>query len=198
MHPFTPFITEEIWKELGDKPENLLITAQWPQIDEAAIDHESSDEMDWVIKLIGAIRSVRSEMNVPPSAQMPLLLNGASEVQQIWLKRNWTVISRMARISEYRCETEFPKAALEFVHFGATAALPIADVIDLEQEKQRLEKTIKKAEGELKKLSGKLSNEKFLANAPSEVVEENKRRLETEQIACDKLKQSLAKILAAL
>ena len=198
MHPFTPFVTEEIWEKLGDKPEELLITSEWPQYGEDLINEDVVKEMEWVIGMITGIRSVRSEMNVPPSAQVPMILNGASDQAKSWLETHWVLLSRLARVSESSVDAEAPKGALELVHDGATVALPIADVIDLGQEKARLEKAIKKAEGELKKISGKLSNEKFLANAPEAVVEENKARLAAEQDACDKLKASLEKIVAAM
>ncbi|MDX1739414.1 MAG: class I tRNA ligase family protein, partial [Alphaproteobacteria bacterium] len=198
MHPFTPFVTEEIWEKLGDNPEQLLITSDWPEYGEELVDVDAFNEMEWVIGLISGIRSVRSEMNVPPSAKVPMILNEGTEEAKAWLKGHMLLISRLARVSEASTDVEPPKGALEFVHSGATIALPIADVIDLEQEKARLEKAIKKAEGELKKISGKLSNEKFLANAPDAVVEENKARLAAEQDACDKLKASLDKILAAM
>lgn len=198
MHPFTPFVTEELWEKLGQGRTAPLITAQWPSFDESLIDQAALDEMNWVLGLISGIRSVRSEMNVPPAAKIPMLLQGGSADDKARLERHWTVISRLARLESHAFDADMPKGSIELLQGGATVALPLADVIDLNQELARLEKAIKKADGEVTKIEKKLSNEGFLAKAPEEVVAENKERLAEEKDARAKLQDSLSRIKAAL
>ncbi|WP_259779913.1 valine--tRNA ligase [Aestuariispira ectoiniformans] len=198
MHPFTPFITEELWEKLGKGTDQPLITDAWPSFEDDMIDASALEEMNWVLGLISGVRSVRSEMNVPPAAKIPMLLQGGSDQDKAWLESNWAVIGRLARLESYAFDGELPKGSIELLHNGARVGLPLAEVIDLNQELARLEKAIKKADGEITKIEKKLSNEGFLAKAPEEVVEENKERLATEKDARAKLQDSLDRIKAAL
>lgn len=198
MHPFTPFITEELWEKLGQGTDQPLITDKWPSFDDGLIDAVASEEMNWVLGLISGIRSVRSEMNVPPAAKIPMMLQEGSAQDKTWLERHWTVVSRLARLDSYAFDGDVPKGSIEVLHSGVRVALPLAEVIDLNQELARLEKAIKKSDGEITKIEKKLSNEGFLAKAPEEVVEENKERLAAEKDARDKLQDSLNRIKAAI
>src|SRR3546814_12927133 len=86
LHPFMPFITEELWQQLAEERSSLLILAEWPNYDDALLDAGAAAEMDWVVRLITGIRSVRSEMNVPAAAKIPMLLTGADKRAQAWLE----------------------------------------------------------------------------------------------------------------
>ena len=179
LHPLMPFLTEELWaapKEYGVNRAQNLITTPWPDYAGRG-DREASEEMDWVIKLISAIRSVRTEMNVPVAAKIPLLATGASADTLARFERNKEALMRLARIEAFREAAELPKGAVQIVHGEATFALPVADFIDIEAELSRLAKEVSKADGEIKRFEGKLNNEKFVSRAPVEVVEGEREKL---------------------
>ena len=197
LHPLMPFITEELWEKLGFDGEGLLISTQVPELPESLIDPEAAAEMDWVIRLISEVRTVRAEMNVPPAAKIDLKLKDAAATTAERLERQKEVIQRLARLSSVETlEGEAPEGAVQFVVEEAVGLLPLAEVIDLSAEKARLEKEIAKAESEIGKLDKKLANEQFLAKAPAEVVEENKSRRAEEQETRDKLAAALERLEA--
>jgi valyl-tRNA synthetase len=196
LHPFMPFITEELWDQLGDARESALITAPWPDFPETLDAAAATAEMDWVVRLITDIRSVRSEMNVPAAAKIPMLLLGAGDEAGGWLGAHLELILRLARLDEVSTEGEVPKGAVQLVHDQATVALPIAEVIDVEAEKSRLEREIAKQDGEIEKLNKKLANRQFLAKAPEQVVEEQRDRLAEADAARLKLSDALERIAA--
>ena len=196
LHPFMPFITEELWDQLGDARESALIIAPWPDFPETLDDAAATAEMDWVVRLITGIRSVRSEMNVPAAAKIPMLLLGAGNEAGEWLGTHEELILRLARLDEVSTEGEVPKGAVQLVHDQATVVLPIADVIDVEAEKSRLEREIAKQDGEIEKLNKKLANQQFLAKAPEAVVEEQRERLAEADAARLKLSDALERIAA--
>jgi valyl-tRNA synthetase len=198
LHPFMPFITEELWTQFGGEDDGMLIVESWPELDDTLDDAASRAEMDWVIALITGVRSVRSEMNVPPAARMPLLLTGANETSAEWLVRNNAIIQRLARLGTVETGEVIPDGAVQLVQGEATAVLPIADVIDIAQEKARLQTAIAKSEGEIGKLEKKLGNAQFLAKAPEAVIEEQRERLTTTQATCAKLADALERLSAAL
>src|SRR3546814_8675023 len=134
--------------------------------------------MYWVVRLITGSRSGRSEMKVPAAAKIPRLLTGADKRAQAWLEVHRELIERLARLDAIATTGDVPKGSLQFVHDEATVALPLADVIDIAEERSRLQKEIAKADGEIAKLGRKLGNEQFLAKAPQEVVEEQRERSE--------------------
>jgi valyl-tRNA synthetase len=133
-------------------------------------------------------------MNVPAGAKIPLLIKGASQGTQERLKRHLNVISRLARLGSARETTEIPDGSVQVVLDEATLVMPLADVIDLKQERQRLEKEIKKVLGEIKKTDAKLGNDKFMSRAPEYVVEEQRERRAEAEAVLDKLKQALERL----
>ncbi|MDD9924576.1 MAG: valine--tRNA ligase, partial [Rhodospirillaceae bacterium] len=198
LHPFMPFITEELWTQFGNRDGGMLIGEAWPDFGESLDDAAVRAEMNWVVDLISGVRSVRSEMNVPPAAQIPILLTGANETSAAWLDRHGALIRRLARLSSAATGDAVPEGAVQLVHGEATAALPIADVIDIDQEKARLQSAIAKSEGEIGKLEKKLGNQQFLAKAPEAVVEEQRERLAASQSTRDKLADALERLSAAM
>jgi len=198
LHPFMPFITEELWTQFGDSGDSMLITESWPDHGSESEDETVRAEMGWVVGLISGIRSVRSEMNVPPAAKIPLLVTGANETSVDRLSRHGVLIERLARLSSATAADSIPEGAVQLVHGEATAALPIADVIDIDQEKARLQSAIAKSEGEIGKLEKKLGNQQFLAKAPGEVVEEQRERLAVSQSTRAKLIDALERLSAAM
>jgi valyl-tRNA synthetase len=179
LHPFMPFITEELWSRQG--PEKLLVLSPWPT--PGFEDSAAAAEVNWLVDLISAIRSVRSEMNVPAAAMVPLSISGTSGETKSRLVSHDVVIRRLARIEAITITTEPLKGAVQ-IHVGeATLSLPLGGVIDLEAERVRLKKEIDRVVKEIAKIDAKLGNSQFLAKAPDEVVEEQKeRRAEAEAL----------------
>ncbi len=197
LHPLAPFITEELWEKLGYDDAGLLISTQVEPLPDSLIDPEATAEMDWAIRLISEVRTVRSEMNVPPGAKVELLLKDASPDTLSRVERQKDLLMRLARLSSLEpLQGESAKGAVQFVIDEAVGILPLADVIDLSAEKARLQKEIAKAEGEIGKLDKKLANQQFLAKAPPEVVEETKARLKEGQDLRDKLAAALQRLEA--
>ncbi|MBO6558933.1 MAG: valine--tRNA ligase [Nisaea sp.] len=194
LNPLMPYITEELWGAFGG--EDLLITTAWPQGLAEAADPSAVAEMDWVVRLISEIRSIRAEMNVPAGAKIDLLLKDMSAETKARLERHREVILRLARLESAEATDQIPSGAVQGVIDEAVIVLPIADVVDLSQERVRLEKDLGKLDSEIMKLDKKLSNESFVARAPEEVVEENRERLAEERARRDKLAAALERIAA--
>ncbi|MBX6376330.1 MAG: valine--tRNA ligase [Acetobacteraceae bacterium] len=195
LHPVMPFITEELWDRLGYGPECSLIRAEWPRPVEVEGAEEARRELDWVVKLISEVRAVRSEMNVPPSVTVPLLMQGARseslERAQRWIE----AIRRLGRATEVRAlDGTPPKGVAQAVVEEATVMLPLADVIDLSAERVRLAKERAKVAAEAEKIAAKLGNASFVSRAPEEVVEENRERLAAAQAEMARLDAALARI----
>ncbi|HXI86052.1 MAG TPA: class I tRNA ligase family protein, partial [Parvularculaceae bacterium] len=172
LHPFMPFITEALWGETGQR-QTMLITARWPERHSALDAPEAAAELNWVIGLISAIRSVRTEMNVPAGAKIPFAAIGEADPR---LKRHEEAFLRLARLSEITSAKEPPKGAVQIIHEGRTFALPLAGVIDVAAERARLEKEIAKAASEIDRIDKKLSNKNFVEKAPEDVVTEQRDR----------------------
>ena len=197
LHPFMPFVTEEVWaKTAGENQSraNHLMLDVWPTLADDLINEDADSEINWLIEAIGEIRSVRSEMNVPAGAQVPLVVVGASAASQQRLRETETVLKRLARLAAITQADVVPDGAVQTVLGEATLAIALADVIDVDAEKARLKKDIGKVEGEIKKISGKLGNRGFLDKAPEAVLEENKLRLAEEEARRDKLQSALERL----
>ena len=141
-------------------------------------DPAAEAEIGWVVDLVTAIRSVRAEMNIPPATLMPLVLAGASAETRERAQRWNDVVKRMARLADISFADRAPEGAVQLLVRGEVAALPLKGVIDLSAEKARLDKELAKAEADIKRVDAKLGNEKFVANAPEEIVEEEKEKRE--------------------
>jgi len=192
LHPFMPFMTEELWAHTageGVTRDSMICHASWPT--PAYADDAAADEINWLVDLVTGIRSVRAEMNVPPSATAPLVVVGANTLTKARLATHDSAIRRLARVEDIRLEDTAPKGAAQIVVGEATACLPLGSLIDLAAEKARLEKAIDKAKAEAARIEGKLSNEKFVANAKPEVVEAERERMA-------ELDQQLASLSVAL
>ncbi len=193
LHPMMPFVTEELWEktgEFGPKRENLLILTEWPDLS-GLEDADADAELAWLVDVISNVRSVRSEMNVPASAKLQLVVSGAGEQTLARLVAGTSLISRLARLEEISPRNEVPGESAQFVVGDATYAMPLAGVIDLGAEKARLEKEVCKLDGEIAGIDKKLGNEQFVSKAPEEVIEEQKARR-------DAAVERREKILAAL
>jgi valyl-tRNA synthetase len=199
LHPFMPFITEELWArtaDFGAKRNGMLIAEPWPQLSLDLVDEEAEAEIDWMVRLIEETRSTRSELNVPPGAKIPLLLLGADSATEARLERYQDLIDRMARLEYSTSAKEAPKGSVTFVLDAATVALPLQGVVDLPAEAARLSKEIAKLEGEIGKMDQKLGNKQFVEKAPEEVVEELRERREEAAASAAKLQHALTQIKA--
>ncbi|HEX5776410.1 MAG TPA: valine--tRNA ligase [Caulobacteraceae bacterium] len=199
LHPVMPFITEELWDktaEFGAKRSGFLMTAEWPDLPASWVDAEAEGEIGWLVDLVTEIRSIRAEMNVPPSARPPLTLSGAAAATTARLARHRDLIVTLGRLESVREADAPPAGAAPFVVGEATAALAIAQFIDLAAEKSRLQKDIASAASDIDRTAKKLGNADFVARAPEEVVEENRERLAEAQAAKAKLEAALARLEA--
>ena len=196
MQPIMPFVTQELWVQLAP-PEGrngLLMLQSWPALGDDLRAPDAEDEMDWVIRMVSDIRTVRAEMNVPPSAELPLTLTGASATTVARLDTHTALLTRLARLSDVSVTETVPKGAVQVVVDEATVALPIGDVIDVAQEVARLEKEIGKVDGEIGKIEKKLANESFTAKAPPAVVEEQRARADDYRQSRTKLSEALDRL----
>ena len=195
LHPFMPFITEELWARTAAAPrETLLIEAPWPEFAKLPVSDAAAAEMQWVIDLIKGVRSVRSEMNVPAAAKIPLVLTGADAEGAGRLSRNADVIATLARLSSAETATAILKGSAQFVLGEAVVALPLGDVIDFAKERARLEKDLKKAEDEIARFDAKLGNEQFVSKAPPDVLEEQHTKRAEAQAMASRLREAVARL----
>ncbi len=195
LHPVMPFITEELWANTGGA--GMLISHAWPKFDAAAVDPEADEEINWLVDLIGEIRSIRSEMNVPGSARAPLALTGASDVTRARMARHEDLILFLGRLSKVEIADAAP-GSVPFVAGEATAHLAIAEFIDVKAEEARLLKEIAAFDKDMDGTLKKLNNPAFVARAPEEVIEENRERLREAQDGKAKLSAALERLRAAL
>ena len=168
LHPFMPFITEELWHAMGPR-ENDLIVAKWPMADARSLDPAASKEIDWLIRLVSEIRAARTEVNIAPGTRMQMHVRDADAETLARLERQATVIARLARASVVQ---DAPGGgALQVVVDGATFVLPLEGIIDLAVERERLTKGIAAATKERDALAGRLGNASFVERAKPEAVE---------------------------
>ncbi|WP_140985496.1 valine--tRNA ligase [Asticcacaulis tiandongensis] len=198
LHPVMPFITEELWGATGTNRANDLITESWPVYDAAAIDAAADKEINWLIDLISEVRSVRSEMNVPGSAKVPLSLTGANGDTQNWIGTHRDLILFLARLSEVGVSDNAPAGSIPFVISEATGQLSIAEFIDLQAETARLAKEIAAFDKTIDGTRRKLDNPEFVRKAPDEVIEENRERLSDAENGKARLSAALERLKAAL
>ena len=176
LHPIMPFITEELWETLSKRNE-MLVHCDWPEYDSALIDHAADLEMNWVVNLIESIRSARAQLRVPAGLKIPMIfVEMDSEAKQAW-ENNSEMIQKLARITELTSADEIPKGSIAISAKGASFALPLEGIIDVEEEKKRLSKSLDKLQKEISALKGRLQNSKFIESAPEEVILETKENL---------------------
>ena len=174
LHPFMPFISEELWAWAGEGKRRVLALAEWPT--PVFADDDAAAEIGWLIELITAIRSVRSEMNVPAAAMVALSVSGAAGETIVRLRTHEVAIGRLARTASIVLADEPLKGAVQLVLGEATLSLPLAGIIDIAAEKSRLVREVDKAAKEIARIDAKLGNAQFMAKAPEEVVEEQRER----------------------
>jgi len=193
LHPFMPFITEELWHATNENRSYDLIAAEWPTV--TAIDETAAAEVNWAIKFIQEIRSTRAEMNVPAAAQATALVIGASDTTQNRLSVFQDMICRLARLEKAEAvETAESKGAAQLVVDEATIYLPLAGLMDLDAEKARLGKNLEKLSKEAGAIKGRLSNQGFVAKAPEHVVTEAKEQLVDLEAQIEKVNAAITRL----
>jgi len=196
LHPFMPFITEELWaiKGLeGEAREGMLALARWPRLTELE-DAEAEAEVGWIVELISEVRSLRAEMNLPAGAEIALVVVGADKSAQARAAHWEDTLKRLARLTGVAFADAAPKSSAQLLVRGVLVALPLEGVIDLAAEAKRLDKEIEKLDGEAKKLDAKLANPGFLAKAEEEVIDEHRERLEAARARIEKLRAARGRL----
>lgn len=193
LHPFMPFITEELWSQtVGDtKRDGFLMAAEWPDMGDDYINTQAETDITWLIDLITEVRSVRTEMNIPPSKKAKMVLVGASEETISRMGTYKEALERMARMESWETADAAPKGAIQAVVGETTIAMPLEGLIDLDAERARLTKDTEKVEIEIKKIDGKLANKNFTDRAPAHVVEEQHTRRTAFMLELEKLQEAL-------
>ena len=177
LHPIMPFVTEEIWTKLPHEGDSLVI-ASYPVVEKAFEDETAIVGMNVLKELIRSVRNIRAEVNTPLSKPITLLIQTNDQAVQDFLEQNTNYIERFCNPQELVISPTLkaPELAMSAVLSGATIYLPLAGLINIEEEISRLEKELVKWQQEVKRVQGKLSNERFVANAPQEVVEQEKAK----------------------
>ncbi|WP_372928813.1 valine--tRNA ligase [Methyloceanibacter sp.] len=200
LHPFMPFVTEELWEKRapeGTRRETLLMLTEWPT--HLGLQNAKADaEMDWVIRFVTEVRSVRAEMNVPAGAKVPLVIAGATDKTKAQVAAHEETLKRLARIKTIDFTDAPPSGSVQMVLDEATLAMPLEGVIDIGAESERLKREIDKVGSEIAQLDARLANEKFVSRAPEHVVEEQRVRKSEAEATAAKLAQALKRLEAAL
>ncbi|MBC7634710.1 MAG: valine--tRNA ligase [Acetobacteraceae bacterium] len=197
LHPAIPYVTEEIWHKFGFGEEGSLIRTAWPKPFAVPSADAARAEVDWVVRLISEIRTVRSEMNIAPSIRTPILLKDATPADivraQAWIEP----IGRMARATNVEALVgDIPNGAAQILLDNITILLPLAGLIDFAAERTRLERDRAKSADDADKIRKKLDNADFVSRAKPEVVEENRDRLAAAEVEISRLTAALARVAA--
>jgi valyl-tRNA synthetase len=199
LHPFMPYLTEEIWQSVspfaGTQGDSIML-APWPTYRAEQVDEESESEIEWLKTLIIAIRTIRAEANIPPSTELTVLVSHASEQDKARLTRNTAYLAKLAKVSQLTALSpdEEPPPSLMALCGELEIRVPMAGVIDIDQELVRLDKEIAKHESELARLEGKLSNQAFVERAPAEVVVAERQKQEQAVASIATLKRQRSQI----
>jgi valyl-tRNA synthetase len=192
LHPFMPFITEELWGTTG-KREKLLVHTDWPELPTTLIDRDAEREMTFVTTLIDDIRSARAQVHVPVGLKADLVATSLTEEARAAFQRNEALIKRLARIDQVT-EGAAPKGSIAVAAEGAAFAIPLEGLIDIAEEKSRLQKGLDKLMREIGGLKGRLDNPNFVKSAPEDVVMEAQSNLEARQDEAAKMQEALKRL----
>jgi valyl-tRNA synthetase len=192
LHPFMPFITEELWHALGERNYDLIV-AKWPQ-PKADIDAEAKAEIDWLIKLVGEVRAARAELNISPGAKLAAHIQDAGEGTRARLERQQASASRLARVESWSFDAAPSGGSAQIVVDEATFVLPLEGVIDIAAEKARLAKALEAVAKEAKSLEGRLNNPNFVEKAKPEAVEKARADHAEKSAEAERLSAALARL----
>ena len=193
LHPIMPFITEELWSTTGRRAK-MLVHSDWPTYGTELDDPQARREMNWVTALIDEVRSARAQMHVPAGLKVVMLRHDLDRAALQALGNNQALILRLARLESITQADTSPKGAITVSVEGGRFSIPLAGIIDIGEEKARLNKTIEKLQKELGGLRGRLKNPNFVASAPPEVVEESREKLALGDEEIEKLSKALSRL----
>jgi len=193
LHPFMPFVTEELWSKLGDRADYPLITAKWPE-PAAAVDAEAKAEVEWLIELIQKIRATRAELNIPPGPTSMLCIGDPSEIAAKVLHSHAEALGKLARVHEIKFAFVSSGLTAPVLVGADTLQIPLEGVIDVEAERQRLAKALEAVEKEAKSLEGRLSNPNFVERAKPEAVEKARADHAERSAEAERLRAALARL----
>jgi valyl-tRNA synthetase len=194
-HPIIPFLTEILWKEFVGG--GLLINQSWPVVEEKQIDTAAQEEMDWIVQMIGDIRSRRAEFNVPSASLLPLLVYEATPEIEARLQRHDAILRRLGRLESIQASSSHPpvmKEAVQFIVGQTPIILPLGGSIDVSAEIKRLSQEMDKLTQEIDSCQKRLSNQDFMSKAKSEIIEEMQERLTDFGVRKDKIAQALGRL----
>ena len=190
LHPFMPFITEEIWQKLQTGEETIMLS-DFPKEEKEFINIDTEKEFDYLKEIISAIRNIRGEANVSPSKKIEVIFKTADENARNILQNNAKILDKLANVEKYEFNVEIPKLVGFRLVDTTEIFVPLAELIDLDKEIEKLEKSIEKTQVELDKVLKKLSNENFVAKAKPEAVEKERRIKEELENKIAKFKESM-------
>ncbi len=193
LHPFMPFVTEELWSKLGDRAHYPLITAKWPEPG-ASVDAEAKVEVEWLIALVGNLRTAKNELGIAPGARLDAYLPEPSEATRGIIARNSAAIDRLARLTGIKLEAAPAGAAMQIGAGDANIVVPLEGVIDIAAEKTRLTKALEVSTKEAKSLEGRLSNPAFVEKAKPEAVDKARADHAMHAAEAERLKAALARL----
>ncbi|MDZ7262007.1 MAG: valine--tRNA ligase [candidate division KSB1 bacterium] len=193
LHPFIPFITEEIWQTLKQKDEKSLIVSPWVHWDETLISEQAEKELGFLQAVIGAIRNIRGEMNVPPNKKAEVLVKGTDDGYISLIQQNQSYLYTLANVERLTLGRDFPKPRLSAsaVVGKVEVYVPLEGLIDIAVERNRLQKEVDRLGKQLDSLNKKLTNPDFLSRAPEEVIAREKKKKEDFTAAFEKLQRNL-------
>ena len=200
-HPLMPFITEELWqrvKPLAGREGDSIMLAPYPQSDDSKIDRQAMGDIEWVKRVILGIRTIRGEMNIPPSAQLPVYFSNGDTNDQRRLNDNAQFMKKLANLDslQWLQAGEEPPVSATALVGDLEIHVPMAGLIDKDAELARLDKELEKLQKNLQQIEGKLSNPKFVDKAPADVVQKERDRLTEIKTVCEKVQEQKRKIAA--
>tara|TARA_B100001059_G_C17787879_1_gene558275 strand:- start:1126 stop:1707 length:582 start_codon:yes stop_codon:yes gene_type:complete len=188
-----PFITEELWSSICRR-QKLLIHTDWPEYGTDLINKSADREINWTINFIETIRSIRGEMNVPAGLKIPLVMLNIDKTKESSFNSNLNLIKKLARLDTIIKSDIAPTGCVSISIVGGEFALPLSDIINIDNEKLRLEKNLYKISGDVKSLKGRIENKKFLQSAPENVILQTKIDYKEKIEEIEKIKKSLTRL----
>ncbi|MGB3739986.1 MAG: class I tRNA ligase family protein, partial [Pontixanthobacter sp.] len=193
LHPFMPFVTEELWAAQGDRPEYPLITAQWPDFS-VEQDADAKAEVEWLIALAGAVRAAKNELGIPPGQKLDAYCEAPGPIAKDAIARNPAAIERIARIAAIHQRAAPDGAAIQIAAGSDRIVIPLEGLIDVDTEKARLSKALEASSKEAKSLEGRLGNANFVERAKPEAVEKARADHADHTAEVDRLTAALARL----
>ena len=197
LHPFIPFITEELWQKVApliSREADTIMLQKYPTPEELEADNEAIHEIEWIKEFILGVRRIRAERDIPPGKPLAVKVKGGNTQEQAWLERNTHYLQDLGRIESILIIKQEPDDAVVALAGEMTLLVPLADLIDPKAEIERLEKELDKRNNDKQRIEGKLANKNFTDKAPEEVVEKQKVKLKEINGDIDKLQAQLERI----